>query len=30
MNMENITEETEKVMKEPSNETTQEKEMGVA
>lgn len=28
--MENITEETEKVMKEPSNETTQEKEMGVA
>ena len=30
MNMENITEDTEKVMKEPSNETTQEKEMGVA
>lgn len=28
--MENITEDTEKVMKEPSNETTQEKEMGVA
>ena len=28
--MENITEETEKVMKETSNETTQEKEMGVA
>lgn len=28
--MENITEETEKVMKEPSDETTQEKEMGVA
>lgn len=28
--MENITEETEKVIKEPSNETTQEKEMGVA
>ena len=30
MNMENITDDTEKVMKEPSNETTQEKEMGVA
>ncbi|WP_232528119.1 hypothetical protein [Prevotella intermedia] len=28
--MENITEDTEKVMKEASNETTQEKEMGVA
>lgn len=28
--MENITEDTEKVMKEPSNETTQEKEIGVA
>lgn len=28
--MENITDDTEKVMKEPSNETTQEKEMGVA
>lgn len=28
--MENITEDTEKVMKETSNETTQEKEMGVA